>query len=84
MIFALFVIYFVVFMIVGAIVGMMTGISGLITGSLLSFNPFAVLANALVSTVAGVVGSTGVAVLYVELRQAREGAGPEWLRDIFS
>ena len=84
MIFALFVIYFVVFAIVGAIVGMMTGISGVITGTLMSFNPFAVLANALVSTVAGVVGSTGVAVLYVELRQGREGAGPEWLRDIFS
>ena len=84
MIFALFVIYLVVFLVVSAIVGMLTGISGLITGALLSFNPFAVLANALVSTVAGVVGSTGVAVLYVELRQAREGAGPEWLRDIFS
>ncbi len=84
MIFALFVIYLVVFLMVSAIVGMLTGISGMITGALLSFNPFAVLASALVSTVAGVVGSTGVAVLYVELRQAREGAGPEWLREIFS
>lgn len=83
-IFALFVVYVVIFMVVSAVIGMLTGISGLITGTFTAFNPFAVIANALVSTVAGVVGSTGVAVLYVELRQGREGSGAEWLRDIFS
>jgi hypothetical protein len=30
------------------------------------------------------VSATGASVLYVELRRAREGAGPEWLADIFS
>lgn len=84
MIFALFVVYVVAIVIVGAFLGILTGVSGAITGAFLPFNPFTVLADALVSTVAGVVGSTGIAVLYVELRQAREGGGSDWLRDVFS
>jgi uncharacterized membrane protein len=84
MIFALFVIYMIAYILVGSVIVALTGISTVITSAFLSFNPFAVLANALVETVAGVIGSTGIAVLYVELRQGREGAGSEWLRDIFA
>lgn len=35
-------------------------------------------------TVTAVIVAAGVSVLYVELRQAREGLGPEWLREIFA
>ena len=31
-----------------------------------------------------VIGAALVAVLYVELRRIREGAGPQWLSEIFS
>jgi hypothetical protein len=34
-------------------------------------------------TITAVIASTGVAVLYVELRKAREGLGPQWLAEVF-
>jgi alcohol dehydrogenase (cytochrome c) len=40
----------------------------------------AVLSN----TLSAAISSTGVAVLYVELRKAREGLGPQWLADVFN
>jgi hypothetical protein len=80
----LFVIYAVVFIIVGIVVGIAAGIGSAAWSAFTPINPVAIIVDALVNTVLGVIGSTGVAVLYVELRQAREGAGPQWLAEIFS
>lgn len=47
-------------------------------------SPLYLVATVIEKTVVAVISSTLVAVLYVELRRAREGAGPEWLADVFS
>jgi hypothetical protein len=83
-IFALFVIVLVVFIVIGAVLGVTLGVSAFVTGSITGFNPIAVGVQGLTSTLSGMVGATGASVLYVELRRAREGAGPGWLADIFS
>jgi hypothetical protein len=46
--------------------------------------PAAVLLSVIRTTIAAVVTSTALSVLYIELRRARESLGPQWLRDIFA
>jgi hypothetical protein len=43
-----------------------------------------VVGNVVSNTLSALISSTGVAVLYIELRRLREGAGPQWLAEIFS
>ena len=50
----------------------------------LARSPVQVIGNLISNTLSALVTSTGVAVLYVELRRIREGAGPQWLAEIFS
>ena len=47
-------------------------------------SPLNILAQVIQQTVSAVIGASLVAVLYVELRRLREGAGPQWLGEIFS
>jgi hypothetical protein len=82
-IFGLVVIYWVVFICAGAllagVVGGVTGFWGDDTGTMIR----QVVLNPLLSGVTGLIGCTGAAVIYVELRRLREGASPEHLAAIF-
>ena len=47
-------------------------------------NPVMIPINMVSNALTSLVSSTGVAVLYVELRRVREDLGPQWLSEIFS
>lgn len=49
----------------------------------LAANPMMILINAISNALSSLLGSAGVAVLYVELRRAREGVGADWLSKVF-
>ena len=49
----------------------------------LAANPVMIPINAISNTLSSLLGSAGVAVLYVELRRAREGVGADWLSKVF-
>ncbi len=87
-IFGLVVIIWIIVVVIGAVVGAVT-VSAALQGDgldpvALAMNPIQIALSLLVSTITAAIASTGIAVLYVELRRAREGTGPEWLADIFS
>jgi len=88
-IFALFVVVWVIAIVIGLVIGAVLGVVAL-TGAVgadpaaLARSPVQIVGNLLSNTLTSMIGSTGVAVLYVELRRAREGLGPQWLSEIFS
>lgn len=87
-IFGLLVVVWVIAVVISAVIGAVVGAlsfgsTGLDPIAMMT-SPVRIVGNALVSTLSGMVSSTGVAVLYVELRRVREGAGPQWLAEIFS
>lgn len=87
-IFALFIVVWVIALVIGAVVTAISmalsfGNAGLDIVAL-ARSPVRIAANLLSNTLTSMIGSTGVAVLYVELRRAREGLGPQWLAEIFS
>ena len=49
-----------------------------------ALSPLTMVLSVIQSTISSVIGAAAVAVLYVELRHARDGAGPQWLAEIFS
>ena len=49
----------------------------------LATNPMMIPINAVSNALSSLLSSTGVAVLYVELRRAREGVGADWLSKVF-
>ncbi|RAK60378.1 hypothetical protein DJ021_11450 [Phenylobacterium hankyongense] len=82
-IFGLFVIYVIATIIVEAIVGAIGGAAGIVTGGG-SVGVFqAVVIMPLISAASALIGATGAAVLYVELRRLKDGVGPEGLAAIF-
>lgn len=88
-IFGLVVILWVVSLVFGAIFNGLLGVTAFgaadpreMAESLLS--PAGIAIIVIRQTVTAVLISAAVAVLYVELRRAREGLGPEWLREIFA
>jgi len=87
-IFALFVVVWVIAMVIGAVIGGVTLAVTFGSGGLdpvaLARSPVQILGNLLSNALSSLITSTGVAVLYVELRKAREGAAPQWLAEIFS
>lgn len=89
-IFGLLVLVVIVSWVIGAIFDTVSGFSRIgVSGDPLAvldraLNPVTVIMIVIRQTVMTVIGATAIAVMYVELRRAREGAGPEWLRDIFS
>ena len=87
-IFALFVILWVVSLVLAMIVGAVTGgaaMTAAMSGAPVpTQNPVFIIMNALVGAVSALLGATGVAVLYVQLRNAQEGGGPQWLSEIFA
>ncbi|WP_296596384.1 hypothetical protein [Phenylobacterium sp.] len=87
-IFALFIVVWIIAMVIGAVIGgvtlAMTFGSGGLDPVALARSPVQILGNLLSNALSSLITSTGVAVLYVELRKAREGAAPQWLAEIFS
>jgi len=49
-----------------------------------ALSPMTLALNLVTNVLTSVISSTGVAVLYVELRHLRDGGGPQWLAEIFS
>ena len=94
-IFALFLLYVVAYFILATVVGAIInalGLAGAVGGAagsqdseaaLGAMTPFMVVLNMFNSTLSALLGATGAAVLYVELRKAREGLGSESLAKIF-
>lgn len=87
-IFGLFVLVWIAAIVVGAIVGAITlGLAfsgGSADAVAIATSPIQILTNVVSNAITSAVTSTGIAVLYVELRRAREGQGHQWLADIFS
>jgi hypothetical protein len=87
-IFALLVVAWVIAVVISMIVGAIATGAAFATGGLdpvaLARSPARIVGAVLSNTLSTAISSTGVAVLYVELRKAREGLGPQWLADIFS
>lgn len=79
-IFGLMVIWIVAVMLLSGIVGALGGTVSATGGEA---TPVAIVVNFIYATLSGLVGAAGTAVLYVELRRARDGLGPEWLSEIF-
>jgi hypothetical protein len=88
LIFGLFVLLFVIFMVLGVVFNALSGVNALardpaaIVATMTS--PLFLVLTVIRQTVSAVIGSALIAVLYVELRRAREGAGPQWLAEVFS
>ncbi|WP_337186795.1 YciC family protein [Phenylobacterium sp.] len=89
-IFALFIVLVVLLMVVGAVVAVVAGALALTNpGALqdpaaLAMNPLMIALNVVQQTLSAVIGAALISVLYVELRQAKEGLGAKDLADIFS
>jgi uncharacterized membrane protein len=87
-IFALFIIVWVIAIVIGMVIGAVAVALSFAGGGLdpvaLARSPAQIAGNLVSTTVTSLISSTGVAVLYVELRRAREGLGPQWLSEIFS
>lgn len=87
-IFALLLLVWVIALVVTMVVGAVFGVASFATSGLdpvaMARSPINILSNVLINTISAVIGATGAAVLYVELRKAREGLGPQWLADVFS
>ncbi|MGA0606527.1 hypothetical protein ACO2Q0_11045 [Phenylobacterium sp. VNQ135] len=89
-IFGLLLITWIAAMLFGLIFGAIAGVNLLTAGTdadaiqRAAFSPLNIAINVLSQTLTYMVTSTGIAVLYVELRKARDGLGPQWLSEIFS
>lgn len=87
-IFALFVVVWVIALVIGAVIGGVTLAMSFGGGGLdpiaLARSPIQILGNIVSNALSSLITSTGVAVLYVELRKTREGSTPGWLAEIFS
>ena len=88
-IFGLIVIVVVVEWIISMIFNAITGVGSVGMGgdplavAEAALSPLALGLGVIRQTIGAVIGATAAAVIYVELRRAREGEGPEWLTDIF-
>ena len=78
----LFCIYIVAFLVIELVFGIVGGVT-----NFLSFGGFPVITRLIVlplmQTASGLIGATGGAVLYMELRRVREGVGAEGLAALF-
>jgi hypothetical protein len=86
-IFALFIFVGLAIVVISAISGALiaaTGLTGVRVEENQALAPAAIILGTLAETIGTLIGATGISVLYVELRKAREGVGPQWLADIFS
>lgn len=89
-VFGLFLVLFVILIVLSAVVGavsmalLFSSPGALENPMATATNPINIAIQVLQQTITAVLGATLTAVLYVELRRAREGAAPQWLAEIFS
>lgn len=89
-IFGLLVILYVAMIVLSLIISTVTGFNAMNPGTdaeairTIQLSPLYLGLNALNQTLAGMVSAAGVAVLYVELRRAREGMGAQSLAEVFA
>lgn len=89
-IFGLAILLWIILLIVGAIFGAVVAAVLFTTPGALqdpvaaATNPLNILLQVVQQTVGAIIGAALISVLYVELRRLRDGAGPQWLADIFS
>jgi hypothetical protein len=89
-IFGLVIIAWIFLAVLGMILGAIGGINVLAAARdpealrAAALSPLTIAINVISNTISGMITSTGIAVLYVELRKAREGMGPQWLAEIFA
>ena len=82
-IFGLYVAFFVLMIIISVTFGVLIGI-GTLAGSPATSQPIVEIGSSTVSTmITSIIGSTFVAAIYYELRQIKEGIGPEALASVF-
>lgn len=81
-IFALFLLFIVAVIVVEAVLGVFGSATRIAAGEGLSALQ-ALIVRPLISVATGLLGATGGAVLYVELRRVRDGVGPAGLAAIF-
>ena len=89
-IFGLAVIAWIILLLLGTVLGLISGINMLAQAGNpdalreAALSPLSITVNVIANTVSGVLTSTGIAVLYVELRRVREGMAPQGLAEIFA
>jgi len=89
-IFGLFFLIWVILVVLGMVIGSITAATMFATpGALenpmaMALNPLNIVLQVIQQTITAVISASLVAVLYVELRKVRDGAGPQWLAEIFS
>lgn len=87
-VFALLIVVWVIAIVISMVIGAIAVGASFMSGGLdpvaLARSPAQIVANLITSTLSPAISSTGVAVLYVELRRNREGLGPQWLAEIFN
>lgn len=89
-IFGLFVLLWIIMIVLGLVISSISTAAMFATpGSLdnpvaAALNPISILLQVIQQTITAVIGASLVAVLYVELRKLRDGAGPQWLAEVFS
>jgi hypothetical protein len=81
-IFGLFCVFIVAAIVISIVIGVVGAILSFVTGGLFLYLSAAIISPALSALVAA-LGATLSAVLYVELRKLREGAGPQVFAGIF-
>ena len=86
--FGLFVIFFILLVVLGTIFNAITGVSTLAAQGPAAIermtSPLYIVMQVIQQTIAAVVSSSAIAVIYVELRRVRDGLGPQWLGEIFA
>lgn len=88
-IFGLFVLLWIILIIVSMVFGSISSAVVFSTPGALqnpiaaATNPVAIIVQVIQQTISAVLGAALSAVLYVELRRIRDGAGPQWLAEIF-
>jgi hypothetical protein len=93
-IFGLVVVVWIILLVIGMVLGAISGLNMLAlagdpaaaqaAAQAAALSPLTITINVISNTLSGVITSAGIAVLYVELRRAREGLGPQWLAEIFA
>jgi hypothetical protein len=81
-IFGLFCVVVVAAIIIAVVIGIVGGVLGAVSGGFFVYVNAAIV-SPVISALVAAVGATASAVLYVELRRVREGAGPSALAAIF-
>ncbi|MGB3624659.1 MAG: glycerophosphoryl diester phosphodiesterase membrane domain-containing protein [Henriciella sp.] len=82
-IFGLMVLVWVVYMIIGALFSVLSLGNVTAPTSTQPFSLIGVIFNTLIAMISAIVSSVGVAVLYVHLRDLKEGTSPERISDVF-